>query len=86
MPAAVLKRKLIDINPTVFEKLSFKARREGISLKKYIENLLEEDSADVEATLPEGVRSKRIGSLIGIAKNAASEDWEDQRLQYLLSK
>jgi len=86
MATAVLKRKLIDIQPSVFEKLSVKASRNGVSLKRYIEKVLEDDSADVDAIAPEGVHSARIISLIGIAKAAASTDWEEERLKYLLSK
>ena len=41
MSSATLRRKLIDIQPVVFEKLTVKAGREGVSLKRYIENLLE---------------------------------------------
>jgi len=86
MSTATVKRKLIDIQPAVFEKLSLKAGREGVSLKRYIENLLEEDSWSVDADVPEGISSPEIISLIGIAKGKASVDWEDDRLKYLLSK
>lgn len=86
MKTVALKRKLIDIKPSVFEKLTVKARCQGVSLKRYIESLLEEDTADMKTSSPEGVSSKNIISLIGIAKGAAAMDWEQQRLHYLLSK
>lgn len=37
-------RKLIDIKAPVFNSLSLKAKRKGVSLKRYIEDLLEEDA------------------------------------------
>lgn len=86
MESAALKRKLIDISPSVFSKLSIKAGRKGVSLKRYIEDLLEDDSADMEAVAPKGVHSAGIISLIGIARGAAAADWEDERMKYLLSK
>ena len=36
-------RKLIDIKAPVFRSLTLKARRKGVSLKRYIEDLLEEE-------------------------------------------
>ncbi len=86
MEAVAIKRKLIDISPVVFERLQAKAIRQGVSLKKYIENMLEADSADMDSVAPEGVSSPGIISLIGIARNGATVDWEDDRLNYLLSK
>ena len=87
MEAATIKRKLIDIRPSVFEKLSIKAGRKGVSLKRYIENILEQDSEDIETLAPAGVSSGRVLSLIGAAKGTAADvDWEEERLKYLLSK
>ena len=48
-------RKLIDIKMSVFETLSRKARLKGVSLKRYIEDLLEEDSRKGDIPVPEGV-------------------------------
>lgn len=79
------KRKLIDLRPDVFRGLSLKARKRGVTLKRYIENVLEEDAADTETSIPSGVTSPRIISLIGLAKGA-DKDWEEERLNYLLSK
>ncbi len=87
MEAATIKRKLIDIRPSVFEKLSIKAGREGVSLKRYIEDMLERDSEDVEALAPAGVSSSKVISLIGAAKGSTVHvDWEEERLKYLLAK
>lgn len=87
MEAATIKRKLIDIRPSVFEKLSIKAGREGVSLKRYIEDMLEKDSEDVEALAPAGVSSSKVISLIGAAKGSTVHvDWEEERLKYLLAK
>lgn len=87
MEAATIKRKLIDIRPSVFEKLSIKAGRKGVSLKRYIEDMLERDSEDVDALAPAGVSSGRVISLIGAARGSAVDiNWEEERLKYLLSK
>ena len=79
------KRKLIDLRPEVFRGLSLKARKRGVTLKRYIENVLEEDAADAETPIPSGVTSPKVISLIGLAKGA-DMDWEEERLNYLLSK
>ena len=80
-------RKLIDIKPTVFESLSVKARRKGVSLKRYIEDLLESDALQEKPVVPEGVTHPEIVSLIGIARpNVNLEEINDDRLQYILSK
>ena len=80
-------RKLIDIKPPVFQALSRKAQRQGVSLKRYIENLLETDSLLDKPASVEGVSDSRILSLIGMAKPVIHHDKvEDERLQYILSK
>ena len=80
-------RKLIDIKPAVFQSLSVKAKRKGVSLKRYIEDLLESDSLQDRPAVPEGVTDPGIISLIGVAKPVVnSEDVNDDRLQYILSK
>lgn len=80
-------RKLIDIKGPVFISLTSKARRKGVSLKKYIEDLLEEDAMKGSQPAPEGVTNTRILSLIGMAKPAVKpEDIDDDRLKYILSK
>ena len=88
MNSTVSKRKLIDLSEPVFTALSMQARKEGISLKKYIEKLLETEAERRRPTIPADVTDPQILSLVGIAKNglssAASE--EDERLQYILSK
>lgn len=42
-----MKRKLIDISDSTFERLSAKAGASGSSLKRYIENLLDEDAKNL---------------------------------------
>lgn len=80
-------RKLIDIKNPTFRVLSIKAQKKGVSLKRYIEDLLEEDASPKERQTPEGVTSERILSLIGIAKpSILPEDVDDERLNYILSK
>ena len=76
-------RKLIDIKPAVFEGLSREAARQGISLKRYIESLLEQ-----ACPKPSVEVSPKILRLIGSAKPSKGqvEDIDDDRLQYLLSK
>ena len=80
-------RKLIDIKAPVFKTLTLKARRKGVSLKRYIEDLLEEDASTEHRTAPQGVTDKKILSLIGLAKPSIRPvDLEDERLQYILNK
>ena len=86
MPAETT-RKLIDIKASVFRSLTLKARRKGVSLKRYIEDLLEEDAQEDHRTAPQGVTDEKILSLIGLAKpSIRSVDLEDERLQYILNK
>lgn len=87
MNSTASKRKLIDLREPVFAVLSMQARQEGVSLKKYIEKLLEAEAERRRPAIPDDVTDPRILSLVGIAKNglsAAAED--DERLQYILSK
>lgn len=76
-------RKLIDLKPAVFDGLSREAARHGVSLKRYIEDLLEQacPKSSVEV-------SPKILRLIGSAKPSKGplEEIDDDRLQYLLSK
>ncbi|MBR4826697.1 MAG: hypothetical protein IKZ91_02295 [Bacteroidales bacterium] len=82
MNNAASHRKLIDIKPTVFDALSLEAARQGVSLKRFIEDLLEK--ACPKRTVP----MTGIGRLIGSAlpKDGDVSSIEDDRLQYLLSK
>ena len=80
-------RKLIDIKAPVFNSLALKAKRKGVSLKRYIEDLLEEDAREDQHAAPEGVTDGKILSLIGMAKPAIRPaDLDDERLQYILNK
>ena len=80
-------RKLIDIKAPVFNSLALKARRKGVSLKRYIEDLLEEDASTEHRAAPAGVTDAKILSLIGLAKpTIRPSDLEDDRLQYILNK
>lgn len=76
-------RKLIDIKPAVFDGLSKEAARQGVSLKRYIEDLLEQ-----ACPRPSLEVSPKILRLIGSAKPSKGqvEEIDDDRLQYLLSK
>ena len=75
-------RKLIDIKPSIFEALSLEAVRQGVSLKRYIEDLLEK--ACPRRKVPESGISRLIGSALPKGKDLSAID--DDRLQYLLSK
>ncbi len=87
MDAAITRRKLIDLKGPVFDTLSREAKIHGVSLKKYIENVLEEDAARCRPAAPAGVHDSGILGLIGVAKHlAASSDPDDERLRYILSK
>jgi hypothetical protein len=70
------------------QTLSFKAKTRGVSLKKYIENLLESDAQKSESREDlSRITSSAIRGLIGIGHfDGRIEDLEDDRLQYILSK
>ena len=87
MNNVVSKRKLIDIRMPVFSVLSLQASKAGVSLKKYIENLLEAEAERAWPAVPSEVTDPRILSLIGIAKDVDSSiDPDDDRMRYILSK
>ena len=88
MNHAATKRKLIDLELPIFTILSQEARKEGVSLKKYIENLLEAEAERRRPAVPVDVTDPRILSLVGVAKNAIENEAaeSDERLQYILSK
>jgi hypothetical protein len=87
MDTVAAKRKLIDLKGPVFETLSLQARRQGVSLKKYIEGVLEDDARAHQAEWAGRVTDTRILGLVGIAKHAVAQaDPDDERLQYILSK
>lgn len=44
------------------------------------------ENDELKNKLPEGVTSQKILSLIGIAKGDDDVDWEEEHLNYLLSK
>ena len=52
-----VKRKLIDIKPAVFDSLMVQAKGEGLSLKKYIEALLERESQKSGHGIPHSVKA-----------------------------
>ena len=81
--AVTSHRKLIDIKPAVFDGLSKEAKRQGISLKRLIEQLLEEACPKPKVDASPSVQ-RIIGS--AIPKGRRVEDIPDDRLQYLLSK
>ena len=82
-----VKRKLIDIKPAVFDSLMVQAKGGGLSLKKYIEALLERESQKSGHGIPHSVKDARVISLVGIGKRAvAALDPNDERAQYILSK
>lgn len=76
-------RKLIDLKPSVFDALSLEAAREGVSLKRFIESVLEKTCISTRNEVSPGIR-RLIGS--ALPKNADYSKIEDDRLQYLLSK
>ncbi|MBQ6198596.1 MAG: hypothetical protein IJK44_05120 [Bacteroidales bacterium] len=84
--SAISHRKLIDISSESFKVLSNDAYRQSVSLKKYIENMLESRAREIEARNLNV--SPSIMRLIGSAlpANGRIEDIDDDRLQYLLSK
>lgn len=86
MKTAAVTRKLIDIKAPIMKRLSLKAAGKGMSLKKYIESLLEAEAiSSSEEGLIEGVSSEAIIGLIGIAKLPDGVELDD-RAKYILSK
>ena len=84
------KRKLIDIRKPVFEALSEEARRQDVSLKRLIENMLEAAAKEIDRENNKSLVSvnPKIRRLIGSAKpqGRSLAELQDDRLQYLLSK
>lgn len=76
-------RKLIDLKPAVFDTLSEEAKYQGVSLKRYIERILEEATVAHTAEFSPKI-SRLIGSALPEGKDLSGI--EDDRLQYLLSK
>lgn len=62
------KRKLIDISEPTIEALSFQAKAEGVSLKKYIERLLDKAAERSRSSIPDSVTDPRIRGLLGIIR------------------
>ena len=80
-------RKLIDIKPAVFESLTVMAKGQNMSLKKYIETLLEKESSQRLSSIPPTLTDLRVINLLGLAKRAVKDlDSDDDRAQYILSK
>ena len=87
MEVIAAHRKLIDIDQSAFATLSVEAKGRNMSLKKYIEMLLEEESARIRKK--KSIKaSPRILALVGSAKPIGKDvsSIDDDRLQYLLSK
>ena len=76
-------RKLIDLKPAVFKSLSLEAARQGVSLKRFIEKLLESACPNTFESEVTGI-TRLIGSAIPKDNDLSSID--DERLKYLLSK
>ena len=81
-----VRRKLIDIKEPVFRALSLDATRHRVSLKRHIENILEQSCS--ENIYSSQKHSAAVNRLMGSARKpgVSIKDIEDERLQYLLSK
>ena len=78
------RRKLIDIKQPVFQALSLEARKKNVSLKKYIEDMLENAVySGMDSSISPAIR-RLIGSANPTGYDVSRID--DERLQYLLSK
>ena len=86
--APATKRKLIDIKQPVFLILSREAEEKSVSLKRLIEEMLEQAALQYSSRQAgEKELSPNIRRLIGSAKPAQDlAEIEDDRLQYILSK
>lgn len=86
MESVTTHRKLIDIQTPAFEALQQEAARKNISLKRYIENLLDQEAAGIrlrQRELNPGVL-RLLGS--AIPKDRSIAEIDDDRLRYILSK
>lgn len=86
IPTTATKRKLIDIKQSVFDALSYEASKKRISLKRYIEEILEEASITQRGN-HQG-HSQAVTKLMGSAlpKQGDIAAIDDDRLEYILSK
>lgn len=80
------RRKLIDIPSRTFDTLNEAAARKSISLKRYIENLLEQEAGHIR--LGQRDVNPAVLRLLGSARPNKSKlaEIEDERLRYILSK
>lgn len=85
--SASVKRKLIDLPQDVFDKLTILARKEGVSLKKLIEDILKDKAYEQDNLLSDSITDPDIRYLAGIIRDKNPEiNKDDDRLQYLLNK
>ncbi len=86
IPTTATKRKLIDIKQSVFDALSYEASKKRISLKRYIEEILEE--ASIAQRGNRQGHSQAVTKLMGSAlpKQGDIAAIDDDRLKYILSK
>ena len=86
MNTSIAKRKLIDIQSPTFDTLSSEAIRRRISLKKYIESLLDKEALSLRYQRFD--INPQVLRLIGSAlpKDRKVTDIDDDRLRYILSK
>ena len=86
IPTTATKRKLLDIKQSVFDALSYEASKKRISLKRYIEEILEE--ASIAQRGNRQGHSQAVTKLMGSAlpKQGDIAAIDDDRLKYILSK
>ena len=78
-------RKLIDIKNPILDMLKSRAKKKGVSLKRYMEDVLEEDAMRHDVDLS-GI-DPRVRSLIGIVRQPSGEELaSDEKARYILSK
>lgn len=84
--AITTRRKLIDIPSRTFDTLNEEAARKNISLKRYIENLLDQEAGTIR--LGQRAVNPHVLRLLGSARPNHSKlaEIEDERLRYILSK
>jgi len=80
------RRKLIDIQANTFNALQAEASRKRLSLKKYIEGILDQEAQVIRRQQMK--MNPQILRLVGSArpKTHSLSDIDDERLHYILSK
>lgn len=80
-------RKLIDLEPSIIRSINCKARKQNMTFKRYVEELIRKDAKNIEAdtNIYAEIQNQELLSLVGIAKDIKANEADD-KLNYILSK